>query len=80
MHVVIDAGKLEERAAAHEYLKKIFAFPDYYGKNLDALYDLLSEMTDLHIHLIHTDNASGYYGQVISVFLDLPRAEIDIID
>ena len=23
----------------HKYLKKVFDFPDYYGNNLDALYD-----------------------------------------
>lgn len=28
----------------HDYLKEIFNFPDYYGKNLDALYDCLCEI------------------------------------
>ena len=80
MHVILDARKLDERTAAHKYLKKIFSFPDFYGENLDALYDLLSEMRDLHIHLIHTEEADNYFEKVMSVFRDLPRAEIDIID
>lgn len=80
MHAVLDARKLNERKEAHKYLKKIFSFPDFYGENLDALYDLLSEMRDLHIHLIHTEEADGYFEKVMSVFQDLPGAEIDIID
>lgn len=29
-----------------EYLALQFEFPDYYGKNLDALYDMLTELTE----------------------------------
>jgi len=28
----------------HDYLKEVFDFPDYYGKNLDALYDCLTDI------------------------------------
>ena len=80
MHVVLDARNLCERAAAHKYMKKVFSFPDFYGENQDALYDLLSEMNDLHIHLIHAKEGEGYYGKVMSVFEDIKDAEIDIID
>ena len=41
---IIDAKRLAEKTAAHEYLKSLFDFPDYYGKNLDALYDCLSDL------------------------------------
>ena len=40
---LIDCEKLCERRAAHIYLAKTLEFPDYYGKNLDALFDCLTE-------------------------------------
>ncbi|MBR6023789.1 MAG: barstar family protein [Methanobrevibacter sp.] len=34
----------------HKYLKKALDFPDYYGENLDALYDCLCELNcEIHI-------------------------------
>ena len=71
MHVILDARKLGEKKAAHEYLKKIFSFPDYYGCNLDALYDCLSEMGPMSVHIIHTEEAGDYYRKVLSVFEDV---------
>ena len=29
---------------SHELLAEVFSFPDYYGKNLDALHDCLTEI------------------------------------
>ena len=76
MTVILDARKMDERAAAHEYLKKIFSFPDYYGNNLDALYDCLSEMQKLNIIILHEGEADNYYPRVLSVFEDLQDAQI----
>lgn len=36
-------GKLI-RQSGHDYLAEALDFPDYYGKNLDALYDCLCEI------------------------------------
>lgn len=41
--VVIDGEKMLNRRAAHDHLTEQLALPDYYGRNLDALYDMLSE-------------------------------------
>ena len=79
MHVILDARMLGEKQQAHQYLKEIFRFPDYYGCNLDALYDCLSEQRDLHIHLLHTDQAGEYFEKVLSVFQDLDEGSLRIL-
>ena len=76
MTVILDARKMDEKAGAHAYLKKIFSFPDYYGNNLDALYDCLSEMEAVNFIILHEDEAQNYYPKILSVFEDLPDAQI----
>lgn len=41
---ILDASRFTSKSAAHEHIKEVLSFPDYYGKNLDALDDCLSEM------------------------------------
>ena len=43
--ITLDGGRMEDRAALHAALKKALNLPDYYGGNLDALNDCLSERT-----------------------------------
>ncbi len=43
MSVIIDCKTWTGKAAAHESLKTALEFPDWYGRNADALYDLLTE-------------------------------------
>ena len=45
MRYEIDLAAAVDRAALHSLLKKELSFPDWYGGNLDALHDLLSEGT-----------------------------------
>ena len=44
--IVIDGGRMTSRAAVHDYLAAALGLPDYYGRNLDALYDLLTERSE----------------------------------
>ena len=41
--IVIDGAMMPDREAAHDHLARSLSLPDYYGRNLDALYDLLTE-------------------------------------
>ena len=43
-YIIIDGREMTDKATAHEYLKNLLNLPDYYGKNLDRLYDCLTEM------------------------------------
>ena len=56
MQVIIDGRKMTDKQKLHEYLKEQCNFPDYYGNNLDALYDVLSErQTPLEIKLEYAE-------------------------
>lgn len=67
---VLDVRKLAEPQAAHVYLKEMLNLPEYYGMNLDALYDCLGEKRDLEVGLIYSDQAEGYAGKVLRVLED----------
>lgn len=50
----------------HNYLMEALALPDYYGKNLDALYDCLTEM-ECEIELINADEVDD---DILETFKD----------
>ncbi len=70
---IIDCAMMTDRAAAHEYLAKTLEFPEYYGKNLDALYDCLGELPPCRVTMLNPNalNVLGEYGNTLrSVFFD----------
>lgn len=42
MNFDLDFSEITTRSGLHDYLTKMLDLPAYYGRNLDALYDLLS--------------------------------------
>lgn len=58
-------GKLI-KSDGHDYIKEALNFPDYYGKNLDALYDCLTEI-DCEIELINSEEVSD---DILDTFKD----------
>jgi len=48
MTVLLNIEKVEKETI-HPYLKESFGFPEYYGNNLDALYDCLTDLREVEI-------------------------------
>jgi len=63
----IDCIQMTDRASAHEYLAKVFSFPEWYGKNLDALFDLMCDMGESAVIIENADALSslGGYGEAL---------------
>ena len=55
MHRIELDGKLIKKDG-HDYLKKALNFPNYYGKNLDALYDCLTENNQFEFQILPSEN------------------------
>ena len=73
MKYILDGKKMVSREETHQYLKETFGFPDYYGKNLDALHDCLTEQKDVEIEVQHEEEmlaALGKYGEKLMQVLD----------
>ena len=64
MQIRLAPENFKTRETAHTYLKEILRLPDYYGRNLDALYDCV----------IASDGYLGEYGKtMIAVFHDAAK-------
>ena len=65
--IVLDIEKMRSLPMLHKYLHTALALPEYYGANLDALYDCLTEIaepTELVVPKKVADEAYlGWYGQ-----------------
>ncbi|MBR6800621.1 MAG: barstar family protein [Eubacteriaceae bacterium] len=67
----IDCKNFIDRPSAHEEIASSMHFPIHYGKNLDALWDMLTEITDeTLIVLSHSGDADISALPVIALFLE----------
>ena len=64
--IVMDVTELNKNG--HSYLKELFDFPDYYGENLDALYDCLCEMDPTEIIVMNSDDLNKFSLKILDVF------------
>lgn len=66
--LLLDAETLYTRAQVHDALAKAFGFPADYGRNLDALYDLLTACPPTRLTLRHAETLVanlGSYGELL---------------
>lgn len=84
-NVILDCENLLQKEQAHLYLAQMLDFPDYYGKNLDALFDCLTELGECTItlkgeYILH--QADCYGVKVLQVLEEAaqanPRLKLEI--
>ena len=68
--ILLDCGLLSSKASAHQVLLEAFDFPDYYGRNLDALFDLLSCWEPAEVRFCHPERLGAYGERILQVFFD----------
>ncbi|SHI90767.1 ribonuclease inhibitor [Clostridium cavendishii DSM 21758] len=66
--VLIDGLKINSKEKLHEVFRTELNFPDYYGNNLDALFDVLSTDIEMPINLIFEN--TKYCKQYLGEYLD----------
>ncbi len=62
MDYTIDLGGVTDVAGLHDLLLEKLSLPVYYGRNLDALYDILSERGNVRIEFQHSRQAFAAIG------------------
>lgn len=68
--VHLNGNKIKDKAALHAALAEQLAFPAWYGKNLDALYDLLTERAEpVKIEIDKSNELSDTLGDYYLKFL-----------
>ena len=66
--VILDGNILADATQVHDYLKEMLEFPEYYGKNLDALHDCLTDLEDVEITITSPDEDGAIFQRMLRVF------------
>ena len=70
--VKIEGSKIQNREQLHDELQKQLDFPDYYGRNLDALYDMLTSFAEpISFEIINEAELEEHLGHYAKMFLEL---------
>ena len=72
MQLEIIGSKIYTEQDFHNQISKIFSIQDYYGKNLDVLWDLLSTNVERPITLVWKD-AMFSKNQLKSIFIEIVK-------
>ena len=70
MEVILDGELMTDRPTVHDLLSEKLAFPEYYGRNLDALYDCLTDLRNIHLILENWQALPDWRAAFKAVFED----------
>lgn len=74
-HVTIDCTVMVDEKSVHDAFAQALDFPAYYGRNLDAMYDLLSSCPELKLTLINAAAIGKLFRYGDNLMLTLRDAE-----
>ena len=67
--LTLDCSQISTKAGLHLRLNELLALPDYYGNNLDALHDCLTELQeDVELRVVHSAALSEKLGPAYTRF------------
>ena len=66
--IILDGNILADAAKVHDYLMEMLDFPEYYGKNLDALHDCLTDLEDVEIMITAPEEDGAIFQRILRVF------------
>ena len=66
--VILDGNILADATQVHDYLKEMLEFPEYYGKNLDALHDCLTDLENVEIAITPPEEDGAIFQRILRVF------------
>lgn len=66
--IILDGNVLADAAKVHDYLMEMLDFPEYYGKNLDALHDCLTDLEDVEIMITAPEEDGAIFQRILRVF------------
>ena len=83
MKLILDGNKISTKDELHKLLEATFDFPEWYGGNLDALYDCLTDlMEEVDIIIQNADTfhqkLGDYADRVLRVLQDAEQTNLNI--
>ena len=72
---IIDGKRIKDREMLHGILAELPGFPDWYGRNLDALHDCLTDIhEDIWIQVQNANDLTLHLGNYSAAFLHVLAA------
>ena len=71
--ITLDGNILSDAAMVHDYLIEMLEFPEYYGKNLDALHDCLTDLEHIDITITAPKEDGAIFQKILRVFKSAER-------